>query len=286
MLTKWTEEYPPATWRLLNTGSADGATNMAIDEAILMALAEGKSQPTLRFFAWEPPCLSIGYNQAAGEVDITRCRQAGVDLIRRPTGGRAILHTDELTYSIVAPQDEPRVVGGVVESYRRLSAGLVRGLRLLGTDVAQAEAGHGTVAPTGQKADVSAACFDAPSAYEVTAAGKKLVGSAQVRRKGTVLQHGSLPLQGDITRICQYLVVPSEERRQELHQELKARATSLELVLGRVVPCVQVVEALAKGFSEALNLCLEPGELSEHELVLVQQFRRERYTAEAWNLRL
>jgi len=196
------------------------------------------------------------------------------------------LHTDELTYSIVASQDEPRVVGGVVESYRRLSAGLVRGLRLLRVDVAQAEAGHGTVAPNGQGADVSAACFDAPSAYEVTAGGKKLVGSAQVRRGGVVLQHGSLPLQGDITRICRYLVVPSEERRQALRQELRARATSLELVLGRVVPFAQVVEALVKGFSEALNLYLEPGELSEHELALVRQLRREKYTSEVWNFRL
>jgi lipoate-protein ligase A len=259
---------------------------MAIDEAILTAVAEGKSPPTLRFFAWEPPCLSIGYNQAADDVDITRCQQAGVDLIRRPTGGRAILHTDELTYSIVAMQNEPRVTGGVVESYRRLSAGLVRGLRLLGAEVAQAGAGHGTVAPNGQDADVSAACFDAPSAYEVTAGGKKLVGSAQVRRKGAVLQHGSLPLQGDITRICHYLVVPSEERREELRRELQARATSLELILGRVVPFAQVVEALVKGFSEALNLHLESGELSEHELALIQQFRREKYAAEAWNFRL
>jgi len=279
MLTKWTEEYPLTTWRLLNTGSADGATNMAIDEAILTAVTEGESPPTLRFFAWEPPCLSIGYNQAMDEVDITECQRAGVDVVRRPTGGRAILHTDELTYSIVAPQSEPRVAGGVVESYRRLSAGWVRGLRLLGVDVAQAEAGHG------QNADVSAACFDAPSAYEVTAGGKKLVGSAQVRRREAVLQHGSLPLQGDITRIGRYLVVPSEERRQALRQELRARATSLELVLGQVVPFAQVVEALVRGFSEALNLHLEPGELSQHELALAQRFRREKYTAETWNFR-
>jgi lipoate-protein ligase A len=280
------EEYPLATWRLLNTGFADGATNMAIDEAILTVVAEGRSPPTLRFFAWEPPCLSIGYSQAAGEVDIARCQQAGVDFVRRPTGGRAILHTDELTYSIVAPQDEPRVVGGVLESYRRLSAGLVRGLRLLGMDVVQAEAGHGTATLTGQDADVSAACFDAPSAYEVTAGGRKLVGSAQVRRRDAVLQHGSLPLQGDITRVCHYLVVPSEERREKLRRELRARAISLELVLRRVVPCAQVIEALVRGFSEALSLHLEPGELSEHELALVWQLREEKYTAEAWNFRL
>jgi lipoate-protein ligase A len=234
----------------------------------------------LRFFSWEPPCLSIGYNQAMmDEVDITKCQQAGVDVVRRPTGGRAILHTDELTYSIVAPQGEPRVAGGVVESYRRLSVGLVKGLRLLEVDVAQAEARHG------QDADVSAACFDAPSAYEVTAGGRKLVGSAQVRRKKVVLQHGSLPLQGDIARICYHLVVPSEEQREELRRELRARATSLELVLGRVVSFAQVVEALVKGFSQALNLHLEPGELSEHELTLVRRFRQEKYTAEAWNFR-
>jgi lipoate-protein ligase A len=258
---------------------------MAVDEATLTAVAEGRSPPTLRFFAWEPPCLSIGYSQAVDEVDIIRCRQADVDVVRRPTGGRAILHTDELTYSIAAPQVEPRVAGGVVESYRRLSVGLVRGLRLLGVEVAQAGAGHGTVALIGQDADVSAACFDAPSAYEVTAGGKKLVGSAQVRRKRAVLQHGSLPLQGDIARICHYLVVPSEGRREELRQELRARATSLELVLGRVVPSAQVVEALVKGFSEALNLHLEPGELSQHELALVQQLGQEKYRAEAWNFR-
>jgi lipoate-protein ligase A len=266
-------------------GSADGATNMAVDEAILTAVAEGGAQPTLRFFAWKPPCLSIGYSQAVGEVDIIGCQQEGVDVVRRPTGGRAILHTDELTYSIVALQSEPRVAGGVVESYRRLSVGLVRGLRLLEVDVAQAGAGHGTVALIGRDADVSAACFDAPSVYEVTAGGKKLVGSAQVRRRGVVLQHGSLPLQGDITRICGYLVASSEERREELRRELRARATSLELVLGRVVPFAQVVEGLVKGFSEALNLHLEPGELSQHERALVQQFRWEKYTAEAWNFR-
>lgn len=121
----------PAEWRLLKTGFADGATNMAIDEAILLAVAEGKAPPTLRFYGWEPPCLSIGYSQSMGEVDVDRCRKAGIGLVRRPTGGRAILHADELTYSVVAPQTEPRVAGGVIESYRRLSLGLVAGLRAL-----------------------------------------------------------------------------------------------------------------------------------------------------------
>ena len=125
----------------------------------------------------------------------------------------------------------------------------------------------------------------AQSSSDRSASWSSLGRRAQVRRREAVLQHGSLPLQGDITRICRYLVVPSEERCQALRQELRARATSLELVLGRVVPFAQVVEALVRGFSEALNLYLEPGELSGHELALVQRFRREKYIAEAWNFR-
>ncbi|MBC8249224.1 MAG: lipoate--protein ligase family protein [Anaerolineales bacterium] len=281
-----------ADWRLLETGLADGATNMAIDEAILWAVAEGESRPTLRFYGWQPPCLSIGYSQSMeGEADVDRCREAGIGLVRRPTGGRAILHADELTYSVVAPQAEPRVAGGVIESYHRLSVGLVAGLRALGVDANQA------LTPTppsplplsqdqerGRGAQ-SAACFDAPSSYEITVGGKKLVGSAQVRKKRVVLQHGSLPLEGDIAGIFDFLRVPSDERREELKQELRARATSLELALGYRVPFDEVARHLAAGFAQALNLRLIPGQLSQHELALAEKLRREKYTAREWNFR-
>src|SRR5260221_14259042 len=108
--------YAPATWRLVHSPLADGAANMAIDEAILRAVAAGQAPPTLRFFGWTPPCLSLGYAQPAAEVDAERLNQLGYGLVRRPTGGRAILHTHELTYSVIAPMDEPRVRGGGVES--------------------------------------------------------------------------------------------------------------------------------------------------------------------------
>ena len=270
--------YPAADWRLLETGLADGATNMAIDEAILWAVAEGESRPTLRFYGWQPPCLSIGYSQSMeSEVDVGRCREAGVDFVRRPTGGRSILHADELTYSVIAPQAEPRVAGGVIESYRRLSVGLLAGLRSLGLAVAQVEIAD-------DKGE-SAACFDAPSNYEITVGGKKLVGSAQVRKKRVVLQHGSLPLEGDIARIFDFLRVPSEERREGLKQELRARATSLELALGYSVPFEEVARHLVIGFAQALNLRLSPGQLSEHELVLAEKLRREKYATREWNFR-
>lgn len=131
----------------------------------------------------------------------------------------------------------------------------------------------------------SAACFDAPSNYEITVDGKKLVGSAQVRKKGVVLQHGSLPLEGDVARIFDFLKVPSEERREELKRELRARATSLELALGYSVPFEEVARHLAAGFAQALNLQLIPGQLSQHELALAEKLRREKYTAREWNFR-
>jgi len=98
---------------------------MAIDEAILCAVAAGLAPPTLRLYAWAPPCLSLGRAQPLADVDLEALRAAGFDLVRRPTGGKAILHADELTYSVIAPESEPRVAGGVIESYRRLSRGLV-----------------------------------------------------------------------------------------------------------------------------------------------------------------
>ena len=123
-----TAGYPHATWRLLITPPLDGATNMAIDEAVVHALADGDGMPTLRFFQWEPACLSLGYNQHWTEVDEPAIQRLGYTWTRRPTGGKAILHTDEATYSLMTPQDDPRIEGGIMASYRVLSLGLMRGL--------------------------------------------------------------------------------------------------------------------------------------------------------------
>lgn len=253
---------------------------MAVDEAILLAVAEGAALPTLRFYSWEPPCLSIGYGQPMKrEVDLENCRARGVTWVRRPTGGRSILHTDELTYSVVAPQDEPRVAGGVVESYRRLSQGLLTGLRLLGAEAVQAHSAYD------KRPELAAACFDTPSNYEITVAGRKLVGSAQVRRQGVILQHGSLPLCGDLARIFDYLLLESEEKRQTLRRALRERAATLQEVLGSVTPFDRAAGALAEGFSQALNLTLEPGRLTAREQEMSGQMRRERYACDEWNFR-
>lgn len=265
-------------WRLLNTGFLNGPMNMAIDEAIMFSVAEGEAPPTIRLYGWDPFCVSIGYAQRMRkEVDVEACRAKGIDYVRRPTGGRAILHGDELTYSLIVPEADPCVSGGIVESYRRFSMGLLEGLRELGVAAVEADVLRGRLQ------EKSAACFDAPSHYEVTVGGRKLIGSAQMRRRGIVLQHGTLPLQGDVTRIMDYLRFDSEAQRAALRAELKKKATSLEEALGKVIPFEEVAAALAKGFARSLGIVLQPAELTVHEHQRAEQLYNEKYGTDDWN---
>jgi len=270
--------YLHARWRLILSAPADGVANMAIDEAILLTVAAGMAPPTLRFFAWQPPCLSLGFSQPQAEVDFERLRALGWGLVRRPTGGRAILHTDELTYSVIAPMKEPRVAGNVVESYRHLSQGLVRGLDLLGL-CARADK---TYALPGRDAK-GAVCFEAPSNYEITIGDKKLLGSAQTRSRGVVLQHGTLPLCGDIGRICDVLRFETEAQRQAARARVAQRATTVEVERGRPATWLEAAQALAQGFSETLNLTLEEGPLTKAELTTASRLAAEKYANPAWN---
>jgi lipoate-protein ligase A len=279
-----TTSYPLATWRLLITPPAAGAVNMALDEAILQSLADSVGRPTLRFYQWDPPCLSLGYNEPWTDVDECACARLGYDWVRRPTGGRAILHRDELTYSVVVGASEARVTGGIVESYRRLSRGLLTGLRILGADVFQTQENKSVNLQEG------AACFDSPSNYEITVGGKKLIGSAQVRRRGQILQHGTLPLVGDLDGIFGCLRVCGEESRTspagDQRSSLGPYACTLEQALGRSVSFDEAAAALAHGFGDALNLQLEPGELSEHECIVTDHLYQTRYGNDEWNRRV
>ena len=267
-------DLPRGTWRVLDTGMLDGATNMAVDEAILTAVVEGQSSPTIRFYGWAPPCASLGYAQPiASTIDLDACRERGYTWVRRPTGGRAVLHIDELTYSVAALQGEPRVAGDIVTSYRRLSRGLLAGLEQLGCPVIAAD-------KQSDSAVKSAACFDVPSHYEITVRGRKLVGSAQVRKRGGVLQHGALPLEGDVTRLVDVLAMPLL-KRESLRIKLAGRAIALDEALGKRVPREQVVSALRDGFAQALNLELVPGHLTAYEQEVAQRLS-DRYRGQEW----
>ncbi len=268
------QRYPAATWRLIVDGEADGPTNMALDDAILEAVSEEASLPTLRFYGWSPPCLTLGRSQPQAEADLEACRAAGVDVVRRPSGGQAILHGDELTYSIALLQSDPRAEGGVLEVYRLLSDGLLDGLcRLDVCAVSAAGKPDGAVR--------TPICFETPAACEIVADGRKLVGSAQWRARGAVLQHGTLPLHGDLARIVRYLAF-SEEEREAQARSLLARATTLEAVMGRPLPFEQVAEGLRAGLAQILNVTFAPGAPSAGELARAAELRRTRYTDPEW----
>lgn len=267
-------QYPPTTWRLIVHEARDGAWNMAVDEAILAAVARGDSPPTLRFYQWEPPCLSLGRGQPATDVDTMACLAAGFTCVRRPTGGRAILHRDELTYSIALPLADPRAAGDILESYRRLSEGLAEGLRALGVAVERA-------APRKAAADPTPACFETLAGYEITVGGRKLLGSAQFRTNKALLQHGSLPLYGDLAAIVDVLALPESERAV-LRERLRATAITLEEALARPVSFGEAAEALCRGLAQALNVRLVEGILSPSELDLAKRLQREKYADIRW----
>ncbi len=263
--------YPHAEWRLLlEREPCAGAWNMALDEAIMDAVAEGAAPPTLRLYQWAPPCLSLGRRQPLQGIDLARLRAEGCEAVRRATGGWSILHTDELTYSVALSPSDPRADGPILDAYRKLSAGLVAGLALLGVAALM------TPASASGTHNLTAACFEVPSAYEITAHGRKLIGSAQARPNGRVLQHGSLPLTGDIARVTRYLTFADEVEREALANHLRERATTLSAVAGHEIAFAQVADAMRQGFARALNVTLTPSAPTPDELTRAETLTREK----------
>ncbi len=287
---------------------------MAVDEAIATHAGRGDAPPTLRFYQWQPACVSLGRHQPLADIDLARCAALGYDVVRRPTGGRAILHTDELTYSVAGPQGDPILAGAVLDSYLRLSQGLLAGLARLGLFVSKAPLSNRS------GADAGPVCFEVPSAYEIIVPARrsssaayrdpsgaayrdtssaayrdpssaayrdpqKLVGSAQSRRQGWVLQHGTLPLVGDVTRLVEVVVFPDEAERAVQRTALAERATTVEAALGRAVSFDEAAAALAAGFEQALDIRLEAGDLTASELAAAAAYSQEIYGSAQWTQR-
>ena len=269
----------PGIWRLVNTGYRSGAENMAIDEAILLSIAQGEAPPTIRFYGWSPACLSIGYSQDwVQAVNEEACAELGVDCVRRPTGGRAVLHEHEVTYAVVVPEGHRLLPKGVTESYRVLSQGILRGLQSLGVP-AQMASGHNQ-----RKKQGTAACFDATSWYELVVDGRKLVGSAQMRRGGVILQHGSILVRFDPRKLLYVLYGKQHSGKANLVQGLAATAVSLGEVLERQVGFTEVANALSAGWEETLAISLVALELTKAERQLAAQLVQEKYGCEEWNV--
>ncbi len=281
--------YTKKTWRLIKTPPAHGTWNMAVDEAVLEAVGKGTVPPTLRLYAWESPCLSLGYAQSVADVSLEDLTSQGWELVRRPTGGRAILHTDELTYSVIGPHDDPHLAGGILESYSNLSRALLSALHVLGIPAEAQESSAGPGASPiekGEEMNKNPVCFEIPSNYEITANGKKLVGSAQARRKEGVLQHGSLPLCGDLTRVVQVLKFPDTRAQEDAAHRLANRAITAEGALGYPISWETAADSFVSAFRDTLNLDLQLSDLTTGERERAEQLVQEKYTNPEWNYRI
>lgn len=255
-----------ACWRLIDTPPAPGAWNMAVDEALAATVAAG-GPPVLRFYRWSPPCLSLGRNQPArGRYDLDALAARGIDVVRRPTGGRAVLHHRELTYAVAAPQ---ALFGGPRQAYAAINRALVAGLVRLGVPAAQQPAGM-------ERAPVPSLspCFAQPVEGEVVAAGRKLVGSAQRRLGEVILQHGSLPLHDDQSAVAAFVVGPADGDPAD------APATLVD-VLGREPGWEELTRALADGFAEALGIRFRADGLTPSETEAAAA-GAARYAGAAW----
>ncbi len=271
-----TLNYPSATWRLLlEPHPQPGALNLATDETLVREVAARRSPPTLRLYAWASPALTLGRGQPFADADVAALEAAGIPLLRRATGGTAVFHEDEFSYSVAVTHDEPRLSGDVVESYRGLSAALLYALEKVG--LANAVAGRHAENRSGPRSPV---CFEMPSDYEITVGARKLCGSAQMRIKGGILLHGTLPLDGDIARVCTYLTAsPPAER-------VRAHALTLCDALGYAVAWQTVAEAFVEGCATLLNLDLVPAPLLSAERRLIAQLVAEKYTHPGWIRRI
>jgi lipoate-protein ligase A len=256
--------------RLIDSGVAYAAWNMAIDEALLR-LQPQIGRATLRFYSWEVPTLSIGYFQKSASVNLEACQRRGFAYIRRPTGGRAVLHDKELTYSFICGLDQmPPTIN---DSHEHISRALARGLRRLGFEPQLARK-----SATGK----SDACFDAPSYSELTIEGKKVAGSAQTRSREALLEHGSIPLEFDAELLTSLL--SANGRSGSLAVNLRRRAGGLNELSSRAISMEELKRAVKSGFEEEFGLALEPGELSNEERDLARELLVTKYRSDGWNL--
>jgi lipoate-protein ligase A len=248
---------------------------MALDEAIYYCYLSGSAPPTLRFYGWSPPTLSVGYFQEINkEINLAGIGERGYGLVRRSTGGRAVLHHHELTYSVVAGIKEG-VPDSLIGSYLYISKALVNACRAFGV---LAELHEGAA----EKAKRTGACFESPSWYELTVSGRKLVGSAQLRQQGSFLQHGSILLDffaKDLGAVLKLNGIPLDIWAEKM----KSKVTSFK-DQGVEVTTTELAREIVNSFQNLFDIQMDEGILTSEELAMAMKLRIEKYANNNWTL--
>ncbi|MGW7925669.1 lipoate--protein ligase family protein [Staphylococcus xylosus] len=272
------------TWNFINTGSKDPYYNMAMDEALLNFVSRGEIDPVIRFYTWDPATLSVGYFQRlTKEIDIEKVNAKGYGLVRRQTGGRGVLHDKELTYSVIVPESHPEMPSTVTEAYRVISEGLLEGFKYLGFDASFAIP-KSKEERTNLKQPRSAVCFDAPSWYELVVEGRKIAGSAQVRQKGVILQHGSLLQDVDVDDLFDMFIFKNDRLKDKMKQAFVEKAVAINDISDRHISIEEMEEAFEIGFKKGLNIDFMPLELNEKQQNEINELI-DKYKSDEWNYR-
>jgi len=248
------------SWRFLDSGAMSPSLNMAIDRAILALHANGQALPTLRFYQWQPSAISLGYFQKRHNLDLDACRRYGIEVVRRPTGGKAVLHMGDLTYAVIAGTPEG-IPSAVTAAYRLICEGLLAGFRSLGI-----EARMGRETMNSPQTDI---CFLRCAIGAIIHQGKKLVGSAQTWHASSMLQHGSIiltPQEEVLLKLWGGSYGPSE-----LQTAFKGRLTSIREILGHRINLGKLKTALREGLARTLGVELLEGELTWEEWSLARE---------------
>jgi lipoyl(octanoyl) transferase len=272
-------------WRYIDSGNCSPSYNMALDEALLDWHSEGKIPPVIRFYGWDPATLSVGYFQKVEkEINMDAVKEHGLGFVRRPTGGRGVLHEHELTYSVIVSEDHPEMPKTVTEAYRVISEGILQGFRSLGLE-AYFAVPRTDEEKQGLKNPRSAVCFDAPSWYELVVEGRKVAGSAQTRQKGVILQHGSILLDLDEDKLFSLFKYPNDRVKERMQRAFKSKAVAMNEISKKKVTLDMAKAAFKEGFEQGLDIELEPYVLSQEETQYVVELANKRYESDEWNLK-
>lgn len=263
-------------WRLIIHDGANGAWNMAVDEALLWSVAWGQSPPVIRLYAWASPTLSLGYFTTATRL-ARACSELELAVVRRLSGGGIVLHDCEVTYAVIVPQGMVPNASSVLNSFRWLSRGILMGLQQLGIEATFATDARMTrhERPRENRLNKCEFCFASSSPTDIVVNGKKLVGGAQARRRGVILQHGSVPIRWN----CDIL---SRLDGRIIMSGSNALFTSLEELLPSPLMVSEIRDALIAGFADALNAPLVKSELSNWEMMHARLLLRNKYGSADW----
>lgn len=252
-------------FRLLQTGHKSAAFNMALDEVLTERISAGLSKPSLRFYGWQPAAVSIGYFQSMeAEVDLQKCKEMNVDVVRRQTGGGAVLHDQEVTYSIHIPLELNLVPQKILDSYERICNGIIRGL-------ANLDYGLGLEAKFVPLNDI-------------IVGGQKISGNAQTRKRGVLLQHGTILKGVDVDKMFELLKVPDEKMKGKLIESIKQRVTSIDLHTEAKLSWQDIVDTLILGFKQEFSeVDFVEESLTEEEIADIEKLAAEKYSTKNWN---